>query len=107
VSAACLDAAEEAGYRRADDISGALEEGFGWTDLNIVASRRQSATDAYLRSAMPRGNLRVVTGALAHCLLMGRQRCVGVDTACAASCSGPQPPMRSCWPRASSARRSC
>ena len=29
VLAACLDAAEEAGYRRADDISGGLEEGFG------------------------------------------------------------------------------
>ncbi len=32
VLAACLDAAEEAGYRRADDISGGLEEGFGWSD---------------------------------------------------------------------------
>ena len=39
VLAACLDAAEEAGYRRADDISGGLEEGFGWSDLNIVAGR--------------------------------------------------------------------
>ena len=79
VLAACLDAAAEAGYRRADDISGGLEEGFGWTDLNVVAGRRQSALDAYLRPAMQRGNLRVVTGALAHRLLMDRQRCAGVE----------------------------
>ena len=63
VLAACLDAAEEAGYRRADDISGGLKEGFGWSDLNIVAGRRQSALAAYLRPAMQRGNLRVVTDA--------------------------------------------
>jgi choline dehydrogenase-like flavoprotein len=43
VIAACLDAAEEAGYRRSDDISGGLEEGFGWTDLNIVAGRKRPA----------------------------------------------------------------
>src|SRR5215468_11287049 len=79
VLAACLDAAEEAGYRRAEDISGGLEEGFGWADLNIVAGRRQSALDAYLSPAMPRGNLRVLTGALAHRLLMDRQRCIGVE----------------------------
>ena len=79
VLVACLDAAAEAGYRRADDISGGLEDGFGWSDLNIVAGRRQSALDAYLRPALPRGNLRVVTGALAHRLLMDRQRCIGVE----------------------------
>src|SRR5512144_2265361 len=45
VLAACLDAAEEVGYRRADDISGGLEEGFGWTELNIVSGRRQSALE--------------------------------------------------------------
>jgi choline dehydrogenase len=79
VLAACLDAAAEVGYRRADDISGGLEDGFGWSDLNIVAGRRQSALDAYLRPALPRGNLRVVTGALAHRVLMDRQRCIGVE----------------------------
>lgn len=79
VIAACLDAAEEVGYRRVDDISGGLEEGFGWTDLNIVAGRRQIALDAYLRPARPRGNLSIVTGALAHRLLINRQRCVGVE----------------------------
>jgi len=79
VLAACLDAAEEVGHRRAEDISGGVEEGFGWVDLNIVAGQRQSALDAYLAPAMHRGNLRVVTGALAHRLLFEERRCVGVE----------------------------
>jgi choline dehydrogenase len=79
VAAAGLEAAVEAGYRRVGDVSGGLEEGFGWCDLNIVAGRRQSGVDAYLRPAMPRGNLRVVTGAQAHRLLMDRHKCIGVE----------------------------
>jgi choline dehydrogenase len=79
VMAACLRAAEEAGHRRADDICGGLQEGFGWSDLNIAAGRRQSARDAYLKSAAGRGNLRIVTEAMAHRLLLDGQRCVGVE----------------------------
>ena len=48
-----LAAAEQAGFRRATDISGGLEEGFDWVDLNITAGRRQSAADAYLTPATP------------------------------------------------------
>jgi choline dehydrogenase len=76
---ACLQGAEEAGHRRAGDISAGLEEGFGWPDLNIVAGRRQSAVDAYLAPAASRGNLRVVTGALVHRVLMNRDRCDSVE----------------------------
>ncbi|WP_037572134.1 GMC family oxidoreductase [Phaeacidiphilus oryzae] len=76
---AFLDAAGEAGHRRADDISGGLEEGFGLPDLNIVAGRRQSAADAYLAPAESRGNLRVVTGASVRRVLVRRNRCVGVE----------------------------
>jgi choline dehydrogenase len=79
VLAACLDAAWEIGYPRAQDISGGLEEGLGWTDMNVVAGMRQSAADAYLRPVMGRANLRVVTGALVHRLLLDRQRCTGVE----------------------------
>jgi choline dehydrogenase len=76
---ACLEGAGEAGHRRADDISGGLEEGFGPPDLNIVGSRRQSAVDAYLAPTASRGNLRVVTGALVHRVLVSRDRCDGVE----------------------------
>jgi choline dehydrogenase len=71
--------AGDAGHRRAGDISGGLEEGFGRPDLNIVAGRRQSAVDAYLAPAASRGNLRVVTGALVHRVLVNQDRCDGVE----------------------------
>jgi choline dehydrogenase len=79
VVVACLEAAAETGYRGAGDICGGMEEGFGWSNLNIVAGRRQSARDAYLKPAVDRGNLRIVTEALAHRLLLDGQRCVGVE----------------------------
>ena len=64
VAAAGLEAAAQAGYPRAADISGGLQEGFGWCDMNIAGGRRQSARDAYLTPALSRPNLHVVTGAL-------------------------------------------
>ncbi|WP_440066813.1 GMC family oxidoreductase [Streptosporangium sp. OZ121] len=75
---ACVEAAVEAGHRRAADISSGVEEGFGWPDLNIVDGRRQSAADAYLAPASGRGNLRVMTDAPVRRVLVERGRCVGV-----------------------------
>ena len=79
VAAAGLQAAAQAGYSRAADISSGLEEGFGWCDLNIVDGRRQSARDAYLAPALSRPNLDVVTSALVHRVRLEEQRCTGVD----------------------------
>jgi choline dehydrogenase len=79
VLAAVLDAAEEAGYRRARDLSGGLEEGFGWIDLNVVDGTRQSAYDAYLAPALGRPNLTVETEALAHRVLVENGRATGVE----------------------------
>lgn len=76
---ACLTGAVEAGHRRANDISGGLEEGFAAVDLNIVAGRRQSAADAYLTPALDRPNLDVITDALAHRLVFDGMRCTGVE----------------------------
>jgi choline dehydrogenase len=42
VAVAGLEAAAQAGYPRAADISSGLEEGFGWCDLTIVDGRRQA-----------------------------------------------------------------
>jgi len=79
VAAAGLEAAAQAGYPRAADISGGLEEGFGWCDLNIVDGRRQSARDAYLTPALSRPNLDVVTSALVHRVRLDGDRCTGVS----------------------------
>ncbi|MDX6256458.1 MAG: choline dehydrogenase [Frankiales bacterium] len=79
IAEAGLAAAIDVGYRRAVDLSGGLEAGFGWCDLNIVAGRRQSAADAYLTPALGRPNLRVVTDALVHRVRLDAGRCIGVD----------------------------
>lgn len=76
---ACAEAAEQAGYRRASDISSGLETGFGWCDLNLVDGRRQSAADAYLRPVLHRSNLTVVAKAVVRRLRIVAGRCVGID----------------------------
>ena len=79
IAEAGLEAAVEAGYRRAADIGGGLEQGFGWCDMTIVDGRRQSAADAYLTPALARSNLHVVTDALVHRVTITNGRCSGVE----------------------------
>ncbi|HET6298189.1 MAG TPA: GMC family oxidoreductase N-terminal domain-containing protein [Kribbella sp.] len=79
IAEAGLRAAEQAGFPMARDISGGVEEGFGFCDLSIVDGRRQSAADAYLTPAQNRPNLEVVTDALVSRLLMDGDRCRGVE----------------------------
>lgn len=79
VVAAALEAAVQVGYSRAADVGSGLEEGFGWSDLNIVDGRRQSARDAYLNPVLNRPNLTVVTGAFVHRVRLEGDRCTGVE----------------------------
>jgi choline dehydrogenase len=76
---ACLLAALQRGYRRAVDVSGGLEEGFGFSDLNIVDGRRQSAADAYLDPVIHRPNLMLIADAVVNRLCIKRGRCTGVQ----------------------------
>ena len=79
VSGASLVAAAELGYPIAADVNSGLEEGFGWSDLNIVDGRRQSAADAYLAPARQRPNLTVLTDTLVHRIEVRAGRCTGVE----------------------------
>lgn len=79
VTAAAIEAAVEAGHSRAADISGGLEEGFGWVDLNIRDGARLSAADAYLRPVLDRANLSVVTEAQVGRLRVEGGRCAEVN----------------------------
>ena len=63
--AAWLAAAGEAGYPQSADINGFQQEGFGRMDMTVGGGRRCSASNAYLRPAMYRPNLKVLTHALA------------------------------------------
>ncbi|WP_457144662.1 GMC family oxidoreductase [Mycobacterium sp. URHB0021] len=79
VARAGLAAAEHAGFGRASDISGGLDEGFDFVDLNIVDRRRQSAADAYLNPARERDNLELISDAVVHRVLIDGDRCTGVE----------------------------
>ncbi|MEU1618978.1 GMC family oxidoreductase N-terminal domain-containing protein [Streptomyces sp. NPDC005722] len=74
-----LRAALGTGHPRAHDLAGGLEEGFGWGDLSIADGVRQDAATAYLRPVLHRPGLHVVTGALAHRVLLAGGRCTGVE----------------------------
>jgi choline dehydrogenase len=63
--AAWLAAAREAGYPLSEDINGFQQEGFGRMDMTVGNGRRCSTANAYLRPAMHRPNLKVLTHALA------------------------------------------
>ncbi len=75
---AWLDAAAQAGYPMTPDINGAQQEGFGRMDMTVQAGVRCSAANAYLRRALGRPNLCLITGALAHRIIFEGTRAVGV-----------------------------
>jgi choline dehydrogenase len=79
LSRAWLDAGEQAGYPRNPDVNGSSQEGFGPLDSTIGGGRRSSTAYCYLRPALPRPNLKVITRALASRVLIEGGRAVGVE----------------------------
>jgi choline dehydrogenase len=77
--AAWLAAAAQAGYPHTDDVNGFQQEGFGRMDMTVGGGRRCSAANAYLRPAMRRPNLKVITHALATRVRMEGRRAVGLE----------------------------
>ncbi len=57
------DAAEEIGIAKTDDFNGGDNEGSGYFEVNQKGGLRWNTTKAFLRPAMKRKNLRVLTGA--------------------------------------------
>jgi choline dehydrogenase len=76
--AAWIKAAAEAGYPLTQDVNGAQQEGFGRMDMTVRRGVRCSTANAYLRPAMARSNVTVVTHALASRILFEGNRAVGV-----------------------------
>ena len=76
---AFIDAAEQAGFPRNDDFNGATQEGAGYYQLTCRSSRRCSTAKGYLKPALKRDNLKVVSEALATRVLMEGKRAVGVE----------------------------
>lgn len=77
--AAWLAAAGEAGYPSTADVNGFQQEGFGRMDMTVADGRRCSASNAYLRPAMRRPNLKVLTHALATRIMFEGRRATGLE----------------------------
>ena len=75
---AFVQAAVQAGYAQSPNMNQRQHEGFGPMEMNVGDGRRCSAADAYLRPAMARGNVRVLTGALVDKVMTEGKRAVGV-----------------------------
>jgi choline dehydrogenase len=70
---------ESIGLARNDDFAGASTLGIGLCDITVREGRRCSAAVAFLRPAINRPNLTVVTRATTRKLTIKNGRCVGVE----------------------------
>lgn len=78
LSVAFVQSAVESGIARNDDYNGATQDGACLVQVNQRAGKRCSAADAFLRPALNRPNLKVVTRAHATRILFEGRRAVGV-----------------------------
>lgn len=74
-----LKAAEEAGLAQNQDFNAERQEGVGLYQLTTRKGRRFSAADAFLRPAMKRQNVEVVTHAQVTRILFEGRKAVGVE----------------------------
>jgi choline dehydrogenase len=76
---AFIEAGQEAGYMKTDDYNGRQQEGFGPMHMTVKNGVRWSAANAYLKPALQRPNLEVITGALSQRILLDGKRASGVE----------------------------
>jgi len=79
---AAVEAARQIGceYREdVNDLPAGAGDGVGWVQQTRGGRRRASTARSYLRPALKRPNLQVVTGALVHRVLFDGTRAVGVE----------------------------
>lgn len=75
---AWVEAGAQAGYAKTDDCNGYLQEGFGAMHMTVKDGVRWSTANAYLRPAMGRPNLKVVTHAMTREIVLEGRRAAGV-----------------------------
>ncbi|MFV3075343.1 GMC family oxidoreductase [Niveispirillum fermenti] len=75
-----LQSATAAGFPISDDLSGEQQEGFALSEVTITRQgRRASAAQAYLRPALKRPNLTLLSGAQVTRILWEGKRATGVE----------------------------
>lgn len=75
---AWVEAGAEAGYIKTDDCNGYMQEGFGAMHMTVKNGVRCSTANAYLRPAMGRPNLTVITHAMTRQIILEGKRAVGI-----------------------------
>jgi choline dehydrogenase len=75
---AFIEAGRQAGYAVSPDLNGERQEGFGSLGMTVKDGVRWSTANAYLKPAMKRPNLEVLTHALATGIAFDGRRAVGV-----------------------------
>jgi choline dehydrogenase len=78
IAEAFIDAALALGFARNDDFNGAAQDGVGYHQTTTRNGRRCSTAVGYLRPALRRPNLRVITEALTEKILLEGGRATGV-----------------------------
>jgi choline dehydrogenase len=76
---AFIEAGQEAGYMKTEDYNGRQQEGFGPMHMTVKNGVRWSTANAYLKPALQRSNLKVITGALSQRILLDGKRASGVE----------------------------
>src|SRR5712672_1188926 len=75
---AFIAATTQLGFPRNDDFNGASQDGVGYHQTTTRNGRRCSTAVGYLRPAMQRANLQVITEALSEKILFEGRRAIGV-----------------------------
>ena len=76
---AFVDAGREAGYPVTPDYNGYQQEGFGPMEMTVHKGFRWSAATAYLRPALRRRNVKLVTRAYVRRIVLEGKRATGVE----------------------------
>ena len=75
---AFVEAGKQAGYLGTDDYNGHRQEGFGAMHMTVKNGVRWSTANAYLRPAMDRPNLKVVTKAMSKSIILDGKKAIGI-----------------------------
>jgi choline dehydrogenase len=78
INAAFVEACVQAGHKRSTDFNGSTQDGVGYYQVTQKKGKRWSAAQAYLRPAMARGNVTVITGAHITRVVVENGRATGV-----------------------------
>ena len=76
---AFVQSAKQAGYYETEDYNGYRQEGFGPADMTVFQGSRFSTAKAYLKPALAKKNVQLITRALVNKIIFEGNKAVGVE----------------------------